>query len=327
MRVHILDDWFDTLRTLPSFALLDGHDVTVWTDHEPDPVRLAARMRDAEALVLFRERTAVTGALVAGLPALRLVSQRGQYPHVDVAALSARGILLSSDTHRDAPSAAAAELTFALILAALRDLPAQVESARAGRWQSGVGRSARGKRLGLYGYGGIARQVAGFARAFGMKVVFWASEDGRARAAADGATVAATREAFFAESDIVSLHQRLVPATKGSVTAADLAAMGPRSLLVNTARAGLVAPGALLAALEAGRPGGAALDVFDAEPATDPADPLLSHPRVIPTPHIGFVTEEELDLQFATIFAQVAAFAAGDPVNLINPDAAGARTA
>ena len=321
MRVHVLDDWFDTLRGLPCFARLDGHAVTVWTDHEPDPERLAARMRDAEALVLFRERTRVGEALLAGLPALRLVSQRGQHPHVDLAALTARGILLSSDTSRDAPSVAAAELTFALILAALRDIPAQVESARAGRWQAGVGRSARSRHLGLHGHGGIARLVAGYAEAFGMEVVWWGSEGGRARAAASGARVAASREAFFAEPDVVSLHQRLVPATRGSVTRADLALMRPDAILVNTARAGLIAPGALRAALDAGRPGRAALDVFDAEPVRDPSDPLLSHPRVIPTPHIGFVTEDELERQFATVFEQIAAFATGQPINVVNPEA------
>lgn len=323
VRVHILDDWFDTLRHLPSFRRLDNHDVTVWTDHLEDPEALAARMRDAEALVLFRERTKVGEELVAGLPKLRLVSQRGAFPHVDVDALTRRGIVLSSDRHADAPSVAAAELTFALILAALRDLPLQIESARAGRWQAGVGRSARGRLLGLYGYGGIARRVAGYARAFGMEVVWWGSEEGRARAAADGEPVAESRRAFFAEPDVVSLHQRLVPATKGVVRAEDLALMRSDSILVNTARAGLVAPGALKAALDAGRPGRAALDVFDREPATDPADPLLSHHRVIPTPHIGFVTEDELDLQFATIYDQIMAFAEGRPINVVNPEATG----
>ena len=325
MRIHILDDWFDTLRHLPSFSRLDGHDVTVWTDHLDDPEALSARMQDAEVLVLFRERTQVTEALVEGLANLRLVSQRGAFPHVDVEALTRGGILLSSDRHKDAPSVAAAELVFALILAALRDLPAQVDSARAGRWQAGVGRSARGRLLGLYGYGGIARRVAGYARAFGMDVVWWASEEGRARAAADGERVAASREAFFAEPDVVSLHQRLVPATRGAVTAQDLGPMRSDAILVNTARAGLIAPGALLAALDTGRPGRAALDVFDQEPVTDPVDPLVSHPRVIPTPHIGFVTEDELDMQFAAIYDQIRAFAEGEPVNVVNPEADAAR--
>lgn len=322
MRIHILDDWFDTLRRLPSFRRLKGHEVTVWTDHLKDPTALAARMQDAEVLVLFRERTKVGDELVAGLPRLQLVSQRGSFPHIDLDALTRRGILLSSDRHADAPSVAAAELTFTLILAALRDLPMQVESARAGRWQSGVGRSAKGRLLGLYGYGGIAQRVASYARAFGMDVVWWASEEGRARAVADGERVATSREAFFAEPDVVSLHQRLVAATKGAITADDLSRMRPDSILVNTARAGLIAPGALKAALDAGRPGRAALDVFDQEPVTDPNDPLLSHARVIPTPHIGFVTEDELDLQFATIYDQILAYASGRPINVVNPEAA-----
>lgn len=322
MRVHILDDWFDTLRRLPSFRRLDGHEVTVWTDHLEDPAALAARMRDVEALVLFRERTAVTEALVGGLPNLRLVSQRGAFPHVDVPALTRRGIVLASDRHADAPSVAAAELTFGLILAALRDMPAQIASARAGCWQAGVGRSAKGRLLGLYGYGGIARRVAAYARAFEMEVVWWGSDAGRARAVADGERVADSREAFFAEPDIVSLHQRLVPATKATVKDEDLCLMRSDAILVNTARAGLIAPGALKAALDSGRPWRAALDVFDAEPVTDPGDPVLSHPRVIPTPHIGFVTEDELDLQFATIYGQIVAFASGDPKNVVNPEAA-----
>ena len=322
MRVHILDDWFDTLRHLPSFRRLDGHDVTVWNDHREDPAALAARMRDAEVLVLFRERTRVTEELVAGLPKLRLVSQRSAFPHVDVPALTRRGILLSSDQHSDTPSVAAAELTFALILTALRDLPAQIERARSGRWQAGVGRSAKGRLLGLYGYGRIAQRVARYARAFEMDIVWWGTEEGRARAAADGERVAESRAAFFAEPDVVSLHQRLVPSTRGAVTADDLGRMRADSILVNTARGGLLAPGALQAALDAGRPGRAALDVFDGEPVTDPADPVLAHPRVIPTPHIGFVTEDELDLQFQVIYEQIVAFATGRPINVVNPEAA-----
>ena len=321
MKVHILDDHFDTLRTLPSFRLLDGHDVTVWTDKPATEAELAERLRNAEALVLIRERTAITESLIARLPDLRLVSQRGGYPHVDVAALTRRGVVLCSRMAKDAPSVAAAELTFTLFLAAARQLPEQIASTRAGHWQAGVGRSLKGRTVGLLGYGGIARQVAAYARAFGMTVVFWASEEGRARAAADGASVAVTRAAFFAEPDFVSLHQRLTPATRGTVTAADLAAMRPDAVLVNTARAGLIEAGALRAALDAGRPGRAALDVFDAEPVTDPEDPIVSHPRVIATPHIGFVTEDEFDLQFTDIYEQIDAFAGGAPINVINPEA------
>lgn len=320
MKVHILDDYFDTLRTLPSFAKLAGHEVTVWTDRAEDTAALADRIAGAEALVLIRERTEVTEDLVSRLPNLRLVSQRGSYPHVDVDALTRHGILLSSNMHKDAPSVAAAELTLALILAAARQLPEQIASARAGRWQAGVGRTLKGRTLGLYGYGGIARQVAGYARALGMEVIWWASEEGRDRATSDGETLAESREEFFARPDFISLHQRLTPETRGTVTASDLAAMRSDAVLVNTARAGLITPGALEEALDAGRPGRAALDVFDGEPVTDPADPIISHPRVIPTPHIGFVTEDEFDKQFADIYDQINAFGAGDPINVINSE-------
>ncbi|MEM7505920.1 MAG: D-2-hydroxyacid dehydrogenase family protein [Pseudomonadota bacterium] len=320
MKVHILDDWFDTLRGLPCFARLAGHDVTVWTDHAPDVTVLADRLREAEALVLFRERTPVTRALLQHLPNLKLISQRSVYPHVDVAACTDHGVLLCSNMHSDTPSYAAAELTFGLILAGMRQIPQQMASTKAGGWQIGVGKTLRGRMLGLYGYGRIAKAVADYARAFGMQVQWWSSEEGRARALADGEMVARNREAFFATSDVVSIHVRLKPTTLGIVTGADLAAMQRGALFVNTSRAGLVAPGALLAALQAGRPGMAAVDVFETEPLTDPKDPLLAHPNLIATPHIGYVTEDEFDLQFADIFDQVNAFAGGAPIHMINPE-------
>ena len=320
MRVHVLDDWFDTLRTLPSFRLLDGHEVTVWTDRTGREGELAVRVADAEALVLFRDRTPVTESLVARLPDLRLVAMRGAHPHVDVDALTRAGILFCSDKSAEGANLAAAELTFALILAAARDLPEQIASARAGRWQAGVGRSLHGRTLGLYGYGRIGRAVAGYARALGLEVVWWASDQGRARAAADGERVAESREAFFAGCDFISLHKRLTAETRGEVTLVDLMAMRSDAVLVNTSRAGLIAPGALVEALDAGRPGRAALDVFDAEPVTDPDDPVISHPRVIPTPHIGFITADELEKQFADIYRIVNAYAAGEPVHMVNPE-------
>ncbi|WP_424931847.1 D-2-hydroxyacid dehydrogenase family protein [Amaricoccus macauensis] len=320
MKVHILDDWFDTLRGLPCFSRLDGHDVTVWTDHVEDEAVLSERLWEAEAVVLFRERTRITRGLLQRLPNLRLISQRSVYPHVDVAACTDHGVLLCSNMHSGTPSFAAAELTFGLILSAMRQIPQQMASTKAGNWQMGVGKSLRGRTLGLYGYGRIGGAVADYARAFGMKVVWWSSETGRARAEADGQIVASSREAFFAESDVVSIHVRLKPETRGIVTAEDFAAMQPGAVFVNTSRAGLIAPGALLAALEAGRPGMAAIDVFDTEPMTDPTDPFLSHPRLIATPHIGFVTEDEFDLQFSDIFEQVAAYAEGAPLHMINPE-------
>ncbi|OWT77345.1 MULTISPECIES: D-2-hydroxyacid dehydrogenase family protein [unclassified Achromobacter] len=321
MRVHIIDDWLDALRQLPCYGRLAGHDVTIWNEHEPDPVRLAARIKDAEILVLVRERTPVTEALVSLLPNLRMISSRGHYPHVDIPALTRRGIVFCSETRKDPLSTATCELAFTLILAGLRDLRNQMDSVRAGRWQTQVGRSAAGRVLGLYGYGAVARQVAAYAKAFGMHVWWWASDAGRERAAADGELVADSRAAFFSQSDVISLHQRVVPATRGSVTAQDLALMKPDSLLVNTARAALIEPGALLAALNAGRPGRAALDVFDVEPVLDASDPLIHHPRVIATPHLGFVTEEVLQIAFDSVFAQIEAYGGGQLLNAINPDA------
>ncbi len=320
MKVHILDDWFDTLQGLRCFEKLSRHDVKVWTDHVEDTSELAARLQEAEALVLFRERTKITRDLVEKLPNLKLISQRSVYPHVDVQACSDNDVLLCSNMHGGTPSYAAAELTWALIMAGMRDLPAQMASVKAGHWQAGVGKTLRGRQLGLYGYGRIARAVAGYAEAFGMNVVWWSSDEGRARAQADGVQVAASREAFFANSDVVSVHVRLKPNTNGIIAALDFSQMQPGAMFVNTSRAGLIAPGALLDALNAGRPGKAAIDVFDAEPLTDPNDPLLSHPNLIATPHIGFVTEDEFDLQFADIFDQVNAYAEGAPIHMINPE-------
>jgi D-3-phosphoglycerate dehydrogenase len=320
MKVHLLDDWFDTLRTLPSYAKLTDHDVTVWTDHTEDIDVLADRLAEAEVLVLFRERTPVTADLLARLPKLKLISQRSVYPHVDVPACTAHKVLLSSNMKGGGHSVAAAELTWALLLASARQMIAQNVSIKAGNWQMGVGQTVAGRTLGLYGYGRIARAVAAYARVFGMNVIWWGSEDGRARAAADGETVADSRAAFFSEADFVSIHVRLTPTSRGIITAADLAQMKPGASFINTSRARLVEPGALLTALQAGRPGRAGIDVFEDEPMTDAHDPLVHHPGVIATPHIGYVTENELDMQFNDIYDQINVYAAGAPIHLINPD-------
>ena len=317
MKVHVLDDWSDTLRKLPCFDLLEGHDVTIWTDHETDVAALAARVAQSEALVLIRERTRITAELLDRLPNLRLISLRGAYPHVDVDACTRNGVLLCTNVHTGQPSYAAAELTLALILASWRQIPEHVDSIRAGNWQKCVGRTLRGRRLGLYGYGRIAGVVAGYADAIGMEVIWWGSEEGRARARADGRRVAESRDAFFATSDIVSLHVRLTPATRGIVTASDLAAMPDRSLLVNTSRAGLIEPGALEAEVKRDRIL-VATDVFENEPLQDPTHILLRQPNVLPTPHIGYVTEDEFELQFRDVFEQINAFARGDPINVVN---------
>jgi D-3-phosphoglycerate dehydrogenase / 2-oxoglutarate reductase len=321
IRVSILDDYFDTLHTLPCFAKLAPFDVTIWNDHVEDVDVLAERLKDTEVLVLIRERTKIQAPLLARLPQLRLISQRSVYPHIDIDACTENGVIVSSNLHADTPSYATAELTWALILAALRQIPAQVEALRRGIWQIGVGATLRGKTLGIYGYGRIGNVVADYGKAFGMNVSVWAREAARARARADGYDAAQTREAFFSECDIVSLHLRLVEATRGIVTAEDLRRMKTTALLVNTSRAGLIAPGALVAALRAGRPGMAAVDVYEAEPLTDPNDPLLSMPNVVCTPHIGYVTRDEYDLQFSDVFAQILAYAAGNPIHVVNPEA------
>jgi len=320
MKISILDDYHDTLRTLACFKKLGGHEVTIWNDHVQDVDALAQRLRDAEVLVLIRERTKIRAPLLERLPKLRLISQRSVYPHIDVDACTRLGIILSSDQHMGTPSFATAELTWGLILAAMRQIPQQMASLKAGGWQIGVGSTVRGKTLGVYGYGRIGSVVAGYGRAFGMKVMAWAREKSLAQAHADGHAVAASKEAFFAECDIISLHMRLVDATRGIVTAADLARMKPTALIVNTSRAPLIAPGALVEALRAGRPGMAAVDVYEEEPVRDTSHPLLNMPNVVCTPHLGYVSREEYEIQFSDIFDQITAYAAGKPINVINPD-------
>jgi D-3-phosphoglycerate dehydrogenase / 2-oxoglutarate reductase len=321
VKVSILDDYFDTLRTLDCFERLANHEVTVWNDHVQETDVLAERLAGCEALVLIRERTEIREPLLERLPNLQLISQRSAYPHIDIDACTRLGIVVSSNLHSDSPSYAAAELTWGLVLAAMRRIPQEVASLKAGNWQSGVGSTLRSKTFGVYGYGRIGKVVAGYARAFDMNVVVWASEASRERARADGLTVAETNKSFFESCDVISLHLRLLAATRGIVTAADLALMKPTALIVNTSRAGLVEEGALVKALRSGHPGLAAVDVFEHEPLVDRADPLLSMDNVVCTPHIGYVSRDEWELQFADIFDQINAFAAGSPTNVVNPDA------
>lgn len=321
MKITILDDYHDTVRHLDCYAKLAAHDVTIWNDHLQDVDGLANRLADTEALVLIRERTKIRTPLLERLPNLRLISQRSVFPHIDMDTCTKLGIIVSSSQHPGTPSYATAELTWGLILAAMRQIPQQMASLKAGTWQIGVGRTIRGMTIGLYGYGRIAKAVADYARAFGMNVLVWAREASRARARQDGCAVAESKEAFFAEADIISLHMRLVDATRHIVTAEDLALMKPTALLVNTSRAPLIAPGALVDALKAGRPGMAAVDVYEEEPVRDTNDPLITLPNVICTPHIGYVTSDEYELQFTDIFDQILAYEAGNPINVVNPDA------
>jgi D-3-phosphoglycerate dehydrogenase len=319
VRVSILDDYHDTLRTLSCFEKLKDHDVEVWNDHVQDVDILARRLATTEALILIRERTKITAPLLERLDNLKLISQRSVYPHIDVDACTRRGVIVSSSMHPGAPSWATAELTWGLIITAMRQIPRQVASLRAGNWQAGVGHTLRGKTLGIYGYGRIGSAVADYGKAFGMNVLVWAREASLAKASEDGYNVVAGKEAFFEECDVISLHMRLVAPTCGIVTAADLARMKPTALLVNTSRAALIEPGALVEALKAGRPGMAAVDVYEEEPLRDVKHPLLTMENVVCTPHIGYVTRDEYELQFAEIFDQITAFCDGNPINVVNP--------
>jgi D-3-phosphoglycerate dehydrogenase / 2-oxoglutarate reductase len=325
VKVTVLDDYFDTVRTLDCFAKLRGHDVTIWNDHVQDTDKLAERLKDTEALVLIRERTQIRTPLLERLPKLKLISQRSVYPHIDIDTCTRLGIVVSSGQHADTPSYATAELTWGLVLASSRMIPQQVASLKAGHWQFGVGSTVRSKTLGIYGYGRIGAVVAGYAKAFGMKVKVWAREPAMAKARAEGCETAASKAAFFEESDFISLHMRLVDATRGIVKAEDLARMKPTATLVNTSRAGLIEPNALVNALRAGRPGYAAVDVFEKEPLRDVADPLLNMDNVIATPHIGYVSRDEYEIQFTDIFDQIVSYAAGTPSNVVNPDVLGNR--
>jgi D-3-phosphoglycerate dehydrogenase len=319
VKISILDDYFDTLRTLRCFRKLDGYEVEVWNDHIQDIDGLAERLKDTEILVLIRERTQIREALLEHLDALRLISQRSVYPHIDIEACTRRGVIVSSDQHAGSPSYAAAELTWGLIMAAMRQIPQQMFALRAGTWQIGVGNSLRDKTLGIYGYGRIGATVAGYGQAFGMKVLVWAREASLERARRDGYLVAQSKRAFFESCDVLSLHLRLVEVTRGIVTREDLSCMKPTALLVNTSRAPLIEAGALVDALRAGRPGMAAVDVYEDEPLRDPGHPLLTMDNVVCTPHIGYVTRDEYEIQFSDIFDQIAAYASGNPINVVNP--------
>ncbi len=320
MKITILDDYHDTIRTLPCFAKLDGRDVTIWNDHVQEVDALVERLAETEALVLIRERTKIRTPLLERLPKLRLISQRSVYPHIDVDTCTSLGIIVSSSQHADTPSHATAELTWGLVLAGMRQIPQQMSALKRGDWQIGVGNSLRGRTLGIFGYGRIGGVVAEYGKLFGMKVLIWASENSRARARNDGYETAPSKETFFESADVLSLHMRLYEPTRGIVTAADLARMKPSALLVNTSRAPLIEPGALVEALRAGRPGMAAVDVYEEEPLRDPSDPLLTLDNVVCTPHIGYVTTDEYEIQFNDIFDQIIAYGAGTPTNVVNPD-------
>jgi D-3-phosphoglycerate dehydrogenase len=316
MHIVIPDDYQDAVRGLSCFAKLDGHEVTIYNDTVTDLDALAERFASADALVLIRERTRVDDALLARLPRLKLISQTGKgTSHVDVEACARRGVVVSAGT--GSPHAPA-ELTWALVLAAMRRVSHEAERLRAGEWQRApLGVSLRGRTLGVWGYGKIGSLVAGYGRAFGMRVVAWGREGSIERARAAGVETASDRRALVEQSDVLSVHLRLTAATRGIVTAGDLAAMKPDALFVNTSRAELVEPGALVAALRAGRPGFAAVDVYEEEPVLGAAHPLVAMENAVCTPHLGYVERDSYELYFGQAFDQVLAFAAGAPINVV----------
>ena len=328
MKIAILDDYQDAVRHLDCFKLLDGHEVKVFTNSSRGLGQLAIRLAPFDALVLIRERTAFPRALLAKLPNLKLLSQTGKLAgHVDVAAATEHGIAIAEGI---GSPVAPAELTWALIMAASRKIVPYANNLKQGLWQTasvnpelnGLGRTLKGRTLAIWGYGKIGRMVAGYGKAFGMQVLVWGSETSRAAAVGDGFQAAPSREAFFEQADVLSLHLRLNAATRGIVTRDDLARMKRDALFVNTSRAELVEENALEDALQRGRPGHAALDVFTDEPL--PAEsPLLKIPTVLATPHLGYVEKDSYELYFRVAFENVVNFANGKATNILNPDAVG----
>jgi D-3-phosphoglycerate dehydrogenase len=330
VNIIILDDYQDAVRKLPCSAKLNHLRAKVFTNTVKGLGQLSIRLRDAEVLVAIRERTHFNRQLLEKLPKLRLIAQTGRVgPHIDVDTCTRLGIAVAEGV--DSPHAPA-ELTWALIMAAMRRLPQYIGNLKHGAWQQsglkagsmppnfGLGMQLRGKTLGIWGYGKIGALVAGYGRAFGMNVRIWASDESRLRAQADGLQVFDSREALFEQSDVLSVHLRLSDRNRHIVTHADLGRMKPTALFVNTSRAELVEDTALVNALNKGRPGMAAVDVFESEPILQ-GHPLLRLENAVCTPHIGYVEQDSYELYFSAAFDNVVNFVGGTPINIVNPDA------
>ncbi len=330
MNIIILDDYQDAVRKLRCAAKLDRLNAKVFTNTVKGIGQLSIRLRDAEVLVLIRERTAFPRQLLEKLPKLRLISQTGRVgPHVDIDTCTRLGIAVAEGV---GSPVAPAELTWALIMTAMRRLPQYIGNLKHGAWQQsglksasmppnfGIGMKLEGKTLGIWGYGKIGQRVAGYGRAFGMHVTVWGSDASREKARADGLLPAPTRAAFFETADVLSLHLRLVPATRGLVSVDDLARMKHTALLVNTSRAELIVEGALVSALHRGHPGMAAVDTFETEPILQ-GHPLLRLENAICTPHLGYVEQDGYELYFGAAFDNVVNFVNQNPTNIVNPDA------
>ncbi|MGA1316198.1 MAG: D-2-hydroxyacid dehydrogenase family protein [Rubrivivax sp.] len=330
MNVIILDDYQDAVRKLPCASLMESLNAKVFTNSVKGVGQLAVRLRDADVLVPIRERTHFPKALLEKLPKLRLIAQTGRVgSHIDVEACTRLGIAVAEGV---GSPVAPAELTWALIMAAMRRLPQYVGNLKHGAWQQsglkaagmpanfGLGMVLHGRTLGIWGYGKIGRLVAGYGRAFGMRVVVWGREASRARAAADGLEVVADQATLFEISDVLSVHLRLNDETRGLIGAEDLARMKPTALFVNTSRAELLREGALVSALNRGRPGMAAVDVFETEPILQ-GHPLLRLENAVCTPHLGYVEQDSYEMYFRAAFENVVNYARGEPTNIVNPQA------
>ncbi|MBS1216920.1 MAG: D-isomer specific 2-hydroxyacid dehydrogenase NAD-binding [Proteobacteria bacterium] len=319
MKIAIIDDYQDAFRRLECAKKLAGHELVAYTDTEKDPAKLAARLQDAEVLVLTQQRSKMPRAVIEKLPRLKLISQTGRNAyHIDIEACTENGIVISAGGAGN-PNPTA-ELAWGLILAALRRIPQEVQRLKSGQWQGSVGIGLAGRTLGIYAYGRIGSLVAQVGKAFGMRVWCWGREGSTSKARAAGYDVAASREAFFAESDVISLHLPLNDGTRGIVTAEDLGRMKTTALIVNTSRAPIIARDALVNALKAGHPGRAAIDVYEDEPVLNASHPLIGMDNVVCTPHLGYVEERTYESYYGTAVEQILAFMAGKPVNVVNPD-------
>jgi D-3-phosphoglycerate dehydrogenase len=330
MNIVILDDYQDTVRKLQCASKLEAYPAKVYTNTVKGIGQLSVRLRDADIIVLIRERTHLSRQLIEKLPRLKMIAQTGRIgAHVDVAACTERGIVVTDGA---GSPIAPAELTWAMVMAATRRLPQYIGNLKHGAWQQsglksaampvnfGLGTVLRGRTLGIWGYGRIGQLVAGYGRAFGMRVVIWGREASRNQALVDGYEIAASREAFFEQCDVLSVHLRLNAETEGIVRLEDLSRMKPTALFVNTSRAELVEHDALIAALNRGRPGMAAVDVFETEPILQ-GHALLRLENCICTPHIGYVEQDTYELYFGAAFDNVVNFIHGTPTNVVNPAA------
>lgn len=330
MKISVIHDYADAFRKTKAFPKLKGHDVVVHTDAYTDPNKIVEQAAGCDALVLIQQRVSVPRQVIEKLPQLKFISQTGgNVYHLDMAACTEHGVVVSAPTrgggHGSNPYSSTGELAWGLILASLRHIPFEVERLKQGHWQSTSGTRLYGKTLGIYAFGNIGAAVARVGRAFGMKVVCWGREGSTARAKAEGFEVASSREAFFENADVISLHLIGGKETRGIITAADLARMKPTSLLVNTSRAPIIAEGALVAALEKGRPGFAGIDVYETEPVVGAAHPLLKMKNALCTPHLGYCEDDGYEGIFGGAVTRLLAWIEGKPVDVVNPEAIGKK--